>query len=62
MREILGLGWAQQSPTVAPCPVALTLGGVRASVELHRTSDDEGLRARNFGPNPEYPPVGLGQK
>ncbi len=43
MREILGLGWAQQTPTVAPCPVALTLGGVRASAELDRTSGDEGL-------------------
>ncbi len=43
VREILGLGWAQQTPTVAPCPVALTLGGVRASAELDRTSGDEGL-------------------
>ncbi len=31
VREILGLGWAQQTPMAAPCPVVLTLGGAWVS-------------------------------
>ncbi len=32
MREILGLGWAQQTPMAAPCPVVLTFGGAREAL------------------------------
>ncbi len=34
VREILGLGWAQQTPMAAPCLVVLTLGGAREALTL----------------------------
>ncbi len=34
MREILGLGWAQQTPMAVPCPVVPTPGGAPVALQL----------------------------